>query len=243
MTIAGQKFADGPDGFTAAGSATPVPGLPSNVGELLSMLGVAIEVPAPVVTKDGATGSVDAEAVRVTLDTAVLHAKLPALPLDDLISQLPDPPGQASMLKGVLLSLDSFSPKLVLHLGSASAKATAVSNVDFGSEGAPAVPAEAPASAGTAGTPGTPATAGTTGGELPPAAAPSGSAATTPVEQVSAVPGLPALGSIPMLLTLVGLALAGGTGWYLRKAGVILFGGNAACSLGLKAGIPDLRKV
>ena len=244
MTIAGQQFSYGPNGFTAAGSTTPVPGLPSTVGELLSMLGVAIEVPAPVVTKDGASGSVDAEAVRITLDTRVLHDKLPALPLDSIISQLPDLPGQASILKGLLLSLDSFAPKLVLHLGSASAKATTVSAIDFGTdEEAPAATGtDTSGSGGTPGTPGTPATAGApVTGELPPAAAPSGT--TTPVQQVASVPGLPPLGSIPMLLMLVGLALAGGVGWYLRQAGVILFGGAAACAHGLKAGIPDLRKV
>ena len=55
--------------------------------------------------------------------------------------------------------------------------------------------------------------------------------------------GLPPLGSVPMLLILGGLALAGGVGWYLRVAGLQLFGATAACVHGLKAGIPDLRKV
>jgi hypothetical protein len=45
-----------------------------------------------------------------------------------------------------------------------------------------------------------------------------------------------------MLLMLAGLAIAGGIGWYLRQAGVLLFGAGAVCSHGLKAGIPDLRK-
>ena len=63
------------------------------------------------------------------------------------------------------------------------------------------------------------------------------------MKQVSAVPGLPALGSIPMLLTLAGPAgWRAARGWYLRRAGVLLFGAGGACSHGLKAGIPDLRK-
>jgi hypothetical protein len=45
-----------------------------------------------------------------------------------------------------------------------------------------------------------------------------------------------------MLLLLGGLALASGAAWYLRSAGLLLFGGASACSFGLKAGIPDLRK-
>ena len=242
MTIAGQKFAYGPDGFTAVGSTMPVPGLPTNVTDLLKMLGVSIEVPQPVVTKDGASGKVDAEAVRITLDTKPLRSKLPSLPLDSIVNQLPDLPGQANLLKGLLLSLNTFSPKLVLHLGQASASATAVPAVDFGGD-SPSV--STPGTTGTTGTPGTAGTPGTVGGpatgEIPPAATPAET--TTPVEQVSAVHGLPPLGTIPMLLVLAGLAMAGGIGWYLRQAGVILFGGAAACAHGLKAGIPDLRKV
>jgi len=243
MTVAGQQFSYGPNGFTAAGSTTPVPGLPTTLTDLLKMFGVQIEVPTPVVTADGASGSVDAEAVRITIDTKWLRAMLPQLPLDDLVSQLPDLQ-QGNILKGMLLSLNTIAPKFVLHLGSASAKAETVPNVDGGdTSGSTGTDTSAPAGAtgGTAGTPGTPATAGAPAtGELPPAAAPTVS---TPVEQVSSVRGLPALGSIPMLLTLAGLALAGGVGWYLRQAGVVLFGAGAACAHGLKAGIPDLRKV
>jgi hypothetical protein len=244
MTVAGQKFSYGPAGFTAAGSTTPVPGLPTQLTDLLKMFGVQIEVPTPVVTADGASGSVDAEAVRITLDTKWLRDKLPQLPLDDLVSQLPDLQ-QGNILKGMILSLNTIAPKLVLHLGSASAKAETVPNIDFGSDDTSASTGAGTSGStgGTAGTPGTPATAGTpVTAEVPPAAtAPSDS--TTPVQQVASVHGLPPLGSIPMLLTLAGLALAGGVGWYLRQAGVILFGGAAACAHGLKAGIPDLRKV
>lgn len=240
MTIAGQKFAYGPEGFNVAGSKTPVPGLPTNAADLLKMLGVTIEVPTPVVTQDGLSGSVDAAAVRITMDTKPLRSKLPQLPLDELVGQLPDLQ-QGNVLKGMLLSLNTFAPKIVLHLGQSFASATTVTAFDFGSTGD--TPAVAPA--GTAGAAGTGAAgtgAGAATGELPPAADAS-AAVTTPVETLSSIPGLPPLGSIPMLLMLAGLALAGGVGWYLRRAGGILFGGAAACSLGLKAGIPDLRKV
>lgn len=236
MTIAGQKFSYGPDGFTAAGSTTPVPGLPATGTDLLKMLGISIEIPKPTVTTSGSSGQVDAEAVRITLDTKPLRSKLPSLPLDDLVSKLPDLQ-QGNILKGMLVSLNTIAPRLVLHLGYASASASAVPPIDFGSGGVSA------ATGGTTGTPGTAGTPGTVGqpsaGEVPPATSP----ATTPIQQVAAVPGLPALGTIPMLLVLAGLTLSGGIGWYLRRAGVILFGGAAACAHGLKAGIPDLRKV
>jgi hypothetical protein len=238
MTIAGQKFAYGPEGFEIAGTKAPIPGLPTTAADLLKMLGVSIEVPMPVVTKNGLSGSVEADAVRITLDTKPLRSKLPSLPLDDLVGSLPDLK-QANILKGMLLSLNTFAPKLVLHLGSSYASATTVPAIDLG--GGTDVPT---GTTGTAGTPGTPGTAGTTGtpgtGEVPPAGVTPPS--TTPVEKVSAPKGLPPLGSIPVLLTLAGLALAGGAGWYLRQAGGILFGTGGTCLHGLKAGIPDLRK-
>jgi hypothetical protein len=242
MTIAGQKFSYGPDGFTAAGSTTPVPGLPTQAADLLKMLGVAIEVPAPVVTKDGTSGRIDAEAVRITLDTKPLRSKLPSLPLDSIVDKLPDLPGQANLLKGLLLSLNTFSPKLVLHLGQATAAANTVPAIDFGG-GTPAV--STPAAGGGVGTgtgTGTGAPTADLGapGEVPPAA--TAGPTTTPIQEVSAPSRLPALGSIPGMLGLLGLLLASFVGWYLRRAGGLLFGAGGSCTHGLKAGIPDLRK-
>jgi hypothetical protein len=240
MTIAGQKFSYGPDGFTAAGSTTPVPGLPTQAADLLKMLGVAIEVPAPEVTKDGTAGRIDAEAVRITLDTKPLRSKLPSLPLDSIVNKLPDLPGQANLLKGLLLSLNTFSPKLVLHLGQATAAATTVPAIDFGDGGTPTVstPTGTGTSTGT-GTTAPPADLGAPG-EVPPAAI--ATPTTTPTQQVSSPSHLPALGSIPGMLGLLGLLLASFVGWYLRRAGGLLFGAGGSCTHGLKAGIPDLRK-
>jgi hypothetical protein len=44
------------------------------------------------------------------------------------------------------------------------------------------------------------------------------------------------------MLMMLGILLAAGAGWYLRRAGGLLFGAGATCAHGLKAGIPDLRK-
>ncbi len=240
MTIAGQKFSYGPEGFEASGKKTPIPGIPQSAADLLKMLGVSINVAAPVVKKEGLSGSVDAEAASISIDTKPLRSKLPSLPLEDLINGLPDLPGQASLLKGLLLSLNTFSPKLVLHLGSSTSSATVVPNVEFPNTSPP----------GTTTPPGTtpggvvpPATGvGTLPGENPPTTGGTPPPVTTP-GIVPVANGLPPLGSIPMLLILAGLALAAGVGWYLRRAGLLLFGGAAACPHGFKAGIPDLRKV
>ncbi len=230
MTVAGQKFSYGPEGFSATGKVTPLPGIPASAADLLKTLGVAIEVPKPEITKDGKSGAVAAEAVRITLDTKPLRAVLPNLPTDGLVNGLPPLPGQASLLKGLLLSINTIAPKLVLHVGYAEASAVTIALADLGSAGGGGGAAPLPGGDLGVGAPGF--------DEIPPAA-------TGGVDTAGVAPlgkGLPPLGSLPMILLLAGLALAGGAGWYLRYAGLMLFGGAAACSLGLKVGIPDLRK-
>lgn len=224
MTVAGQKFAYGPDGFTAVGQVTPIPGIPTSAADLLKTLGVAIEVPKPEITKSGATAKVVAEAARVTIDTAPLRKNLPKLPLDDLVNGLPDLQ-QGNILKGLLLSINTIAPKIVLHLGYSEASASTITLADLG--GAGAVPG-----------------AGTGGGlapaldDVPPTTDLGGDNTTAaPVAK-----GMPPLRSLPMILLIGGALLASGVAWYLRQAGLLLFGGANDCSFGLQAGIPDLRK-
>ncbi len=226
MTVAGQKFAYGPDGFTAVGKATPIPGIPTSAADLLKSLGVAIEVPKPEITKSGATAKVVAEAARVTIDTAPLRKNLPKLPLDDLVNGLPDLQ-QGNILKGLLLSINTIAPRIVLHLGYSEASASAITLAELG--GAGAVPA-----------------AGTGGGglapaldDVPPTTDLGGDTATTAAPVAK---GMPPLRSLPMILLIGGALLASGVAWYLRQAGLLLFGGANDCSFGLQAGIPDLRK-
>lgn len=243
MTVAGQKFAYGPEGFTAAGNNTPVPGLPVEATDLLKMLGIEFAVPKPVIKKDGKSASVAAEALMISLDLKPLRKMLPTLPLGDLVSGLPDLPGQASLLKGLLLSLvTDFAPKVALHLGYAAATATTVDAVTF-PEG-PTGPTDPTDPGDTGGGSGNlPGDSGAPPIATPPTDSAVDPALTPDFDNVSDIPGLPPLGSVPMLLFLAGLALAGGVGWYLRQAGVTLFGAGGACTHGLKAGIPDLRKV
>lgn len=224
MTVAGQKFSYGPDGFTAVGKATPIPGIPTSAADLLTSLGVAIEAPKPEITKNGSNGSITAEAVRITLDTKPLRANLPKLPLDDLVAGLPDLQ-QGNILKGLLLSLNTIAPKLVVHVGFAQATASTITLADIGSAGA--VPAAG------------------AGGDLAPALDDVPPTTGLGSDNNTAAPvakGMPPLRSLPMILLLGGLLLASGAAWYLRQAGLLLFGGANDCSFGLQAGIPDLRK-
>jgi hypothetical protein len=239
MTIAGQPYSIGPDGIERGGSTTPMPGLPSDPADALKALGISIEMPKPEVLSEGAEGGVNARGLKITIDTQPLRAKLPELPLGELVNQLPD---AAAQLKSLLLAATDAHPKLVVSLGVVTTDAMTVAG--FGADETATTPTAAGV-AGRAGTTGS-AVAGAAAappaapGEAPPTDGPP--AATTALEALSAVPGLPPLGSIPMVLGLLGLFLASGAGWYLRRAGLLLFGAAGTCVHGLKAGVPDLRK-
>ncbi|MCW2856720.1 MAG: hypothetical protein JWR52_2335 [Marmoricola sp.] len=242
MTIAGQKFAFTGTGFVAAGNNTAIPGLPDTAAGALAALGISFNLGKVTDTKTGSSGEVSAEGLRITIKTAPLLSKLPKLPLDQLISQLPDLPGQASILKGLILALGQATPRVDLVLGSVDAQAATVPPISFpggtGSTGGGVSSPTLPAASSTV-----PIATGPTSAETPPLAASGTPINSTPINKLSGIPGLPPLGSIPTLLLLAGLLLAAGAGWYLRRAGLLLFGGATTCAHGLKAGIPDLRKV
>lgn len=236
MSVAGNKFGYTGTGFEAMGKENPIPGLPDDPVKALAALGIKIDIGKVVATKDGANGAISAEGLRISLDTAPLLSLLPKLPLNDLVSNLPDLPGQAAILKGLIVALGEAHPRIDLVLGQAVTNAQTVASIPIPPVVTPPTP-ETPTSPPL--------------GELPgvtdPGAPVAGPGTTDPVPTgivpVSDLPGLPPLGSIPMALIVGGLLLAAGLGWYITNAGSLLFGGAAACTHGLKAGIPDLRKV
>lgn len=238
MSVAGNKFGYTGTGFEAMGKENPLPGLPDDPVKALAALGIKIEIGKSVSTKDGAVGTMNAEGLRVSIDTAPLLNLLPKLPLADLVSNLPDLPGQAAILKGLIVALGEAHPRLDLVLGSSISNAQTVKALDF----PPAAPGETPETPVVPELPVTPNEVGSIDPGVPPTGPPSADPIpTTPL--ANELPGLPPLGSIPMALLLGGLLLAAGLGWYITTAGNVLFGGAAACAHGLKAGIPDLRKV
>jgi hypothetical protein len=234
MSIAGNKFAFTGTGIEAQGSTTPIPGLPDAPVAALKALGISLHLGEVTTTKDGATGSVTAEGLRITIDTGPLRAKLPALPLGDLISQFPDLPGQANLLKSLLLAMTEAHPRLDLVLGQSTASAQTVPPIDELPGGETIPPSGTDTGLPVGETPIT----GPSVGELPPT---DGGVQNPPLVKYTP-PGLPKLGSIPMWLMLAGLGAALGVGWYIRNAGLVLFGAAGACGHGLKSGIPDLRK-
>ena len=130
MTIAGQTFAIGPEGFVAAGQSAPIPGLPDDPAAALATLGITITMPQPTykVTGDKAIGTV--EGLIVTIDLKTLSPVLRQLPLGTLLSQVPFPP-EASLLKSLLSAIGNLSPKVVLHLGYTTATVDTVQPLDL----------------------------------------------------------------------------------------------------------------
>jgi len=122
-------------------------------------------------------------------------------------------------------------------LGQSTASAQTVPAIDEG--GGTTLPPVTTGGVTTPATSGTPATAPLPGTTAP---LPTGTQTTSPGIVPISAPGLPGLGSIPLWLLLLGLLAALGVGWYVRSAGLLLFGAAGACGHGLKSGIPDLRK-
>ncbi|RNL65324.1 hypothetical protein EFK50_05025 [Nocardioides marmoriginsengisoli] len=244
LSIAGNKFAMTGDGIEAMGKVNPIPGLPDAPAAALKALGISIDLGKATQSKTGPAGSVTAEALRITIKTAPLLSKLPKLPLGQLMEKFPDLPGQAGILKGLIIALGDATPQLDIVLGQATSRAETVAGIDPGptvtppTTGGPTT--ETPG--GTDGGPGI--DSGPMPGELPPVQAggeqPS---VTTPVVPRNATSGLPPLDKLPTWLVLLGLAIGGGLGWYIFRSGSLLFGGAVTCAHGLRAGIPDLRKV
>ncbi|NYI46459.1 hypothetical protein BJ993_003539 [Nocardioides aromaticivorans] len=244
MAIAGQEFGFGPDGAIVSGKTMPIPGLQDLPANALEQLGITISVPKPVRTVEGDQATSESAGLRITIDTKLLSPLLKALPLSTITSLIPDMPGQAGQLKGVLSGLSTLSPKIVLTVGVARASVDTVPPID--------VPPVTPGGTVTPPTTSTPKPAAGSVG-VPPAAgapAPAGAApapaADTPVaDLVDAAPassGLPPLGSIPGMLLVAAFLAAAIAGSWFRRLGAAALGAGAPCAHGLESGLPDLRK-
>lgn len=245
INIAGQEFSIGPDGIEGGGQASPLPGLPDEPEAALAELGVTITVPEPVFEVDGKEVKSVVEALVVEIDTETLSDAIRTLPLQDILDQLPE---DMKDFKKLLQAAINLSPRIVIHLGRATAKvetADPITIPDIVADNDPEGEETGEETGGSTGDDG--AVGGTTAsGTTPTTTTPT---ASSPTASGSALPpaeltsGLPALFSIPGLL-MVG-AIAGGcvAGSYVRRMGALALGGGGACSHGLDSGLPDLRKV
>ena len=205
LTIAGQTFGFGPEGYIAAGTPGAIPGLPDNPTAALAALGITVHLPKPTYKADGDKASGTIEGLIVTIDLKTLKPVLSQLPLGQILAQIPFPP-EAALLKSLLSSIGNLSPKIVLHLGYATSTVDTVQSIPSPGHRARQRPDQDPTESegGTTGG----ATGGGTdlGGDasaLPPV---DGSATATDgapeLTNTSATSGLPPLFSIPGLLLL-----------------------------------------
>ena len=252
LTIAGQKFRYGSDGFEAAGTPQDLPGLPADPNQALEALGIQLLLPQPTEEREGDKGTVAVGGLQVVIDAGVLRTQLinGGLPIDaiaEAIAGLPLPE-EAGQLKSLLGAALNLSPKFVITLGNASAVVDTSPEIeipDFNpdeTDNNPTSPVDTGSGAG-----GTGGDLG--GGDLPasdPAPAGGGEPAIgetgtlTDAGPVGA--GLPELFSIPGALFFGGILGATVLGSYLRRLGLLALGGGVSCAHGLESGLPDLRK-
>ena len=245
MTIAGTPFKLTSDGIEATGSTTAIPGLPDAPAAALKTLGISIDLPKPTKTVSGSQVTAEADGPTITIDTQPVMSllSLNKLPLGDLLNQLPS---SADQLKGLVQAVLTAHPKIVVTLGKATSSVQTIAPIAPPSSGSSTPP---PADTGSTGGGGTTkgsgggSSVGSAPGSTTPPPATGGGTTTPPVVQAAAdLSNLPPLGSIPVLLTLGGLILAGGAAWFFRAAALSALGAGGTCSHGLVTGLPDLRK-
>ncbi|QIG44550.1 hypothetical protein G5V58_18755 [Nocardioides anomalus] len=258
LTIAGQTFGIGPEGYVAQGTPAPIPGLPDDPAAALAQLGITLDLPQPVYKADGDKASGTVEGLVVTVDLKTLEPVLSRLDLGPLLAQVPFPP-EAAPLKSLLGAVGQLSPRLVLHLGYTTAAVDTVQPLKI-----PATvpdndptdepsdePSDEPTDATTGGATGGGSDGGGAGGVgtgtvPPPAGVPTTStpeATPAPLTDAALTAGLPPLFSIPMFLLVAGLGGAVFAGSHVRRLGALVLGGAGPCAHGLESGLPDLRKV
>lgn len=241
VTIAGQKFRFGPDGFEGGGQHVDIPGLPDEPKAALAELGITFTTPKPVYELDGDSAHSSVIGLTVEIDLKTVNKVLTQIPLTDIFIQLPDDLGP---LKSALLSAANLASRVKVNLAVADGTVDTVQGIDVPTpttEPEPE-PEEEPGATG--------GTSGSTGGV---AAPPAGTSPTVPGAEsaptagelpadAELTAGLPKLFSIPGLLLMAGLAGATVVGSYMRRIGALALGGGAACPHGLDSGLPDLRK-
>ena len=150
ITIAGQTFGIGPEGYVAAGAPAPIPGLPDDPTAALAALGITVQLPKPTYKAVGDKASGTVEGMIVTIDLKTLKPVLSQIDLGPLLNQIPFPP-EAGPLKSALGAIGNLSPKIVLHLGYTTAAVDTVQPIDIPDTVPDNDPAGGPSDAATGG--------------------------------------------------------------------------------------------
>ena len=250
LTIFGQRFRYGSDGYEAAGQGGSIPGLPDDGAKALAQLGLKISMPKATFTVDGDAAGATVPGMIIDFDLTVLRTQLAPLTgaLNEILGQIP---AEAGQLKSLLQAAANLSPRMVFTLGLSTSSVDTSQAIDIPLPEVDTTDAEPtdpePAAPSSNGGGGSVSTGGDSSGPVSEApvggeSAPPTDAALAPVS-ASQQPGLPALFSIPTLLILLGVGLASLFGSYMRRLGLAALGGSNSCPHGLTSGLPDLRKM
>ncbi|MHB1486191.1 MAG: choice-of-anchor P family protein [Acidimicrobiales bacterium] len=131
VTIAGMAFSVDSNGVhlagTNSGALSSILGAATgNLNQALAALGISIQAFTPIDTNDTATASRTSTGLVVTIDTAVLKAKL-AGPFNAILAALP------TQLTSQLGTFTSLAPTIAIVIGSAYVSSAASPTFDFGS--------------------------------------------------------------------------------------------------------------
>ncbi|MEO9140599.1 MAG: choice-of-anchor P family protein [Jatrophihabitans sp.] len=252
VTIAGMDLGLDEKGVALGGSSYKTPVIPKPVTEALKTLGIEVTTLKSARTVDGASSSLKATGMVISIDTAPLKN---ALNLGGLLGPLQDVIAKIPQLGSQLAPVLGIGPKIVLTLGSVESAATAAPAYDAGPVAA-AGGQTTTVSSGNGSTGGTAPVLGAGGGATGGGNISAGDSGAAPADTgtpaaVAAQPvaapvsdagyNLPGLGAVPKFLILVGLGLAAGLGYLLRTGGVFLLGAGDDCAYGLETGVPDMR--
>jgi hypothetical protein len=233
--VASISVAGTPIAISAKGNSLSLPSLSQTVSTLLGQLGVALSVVTDTENTSGAQGTMVAQSLQISIDTAPLKQVLDNV-LNPLIARLP------ANVRQNLSPVLGLAPKIVLTIGNTNSTATAspAFNDNFGGGGFGGSTTGTGTTAGVSGgaiSAGTSLPPGTTGSVTAPNPATQGA----PMEPVSSRT-LPALGEVPRMLIFGSIVLAALLGWLITTAAGFLFAGAGTCDFGLTTGLPDLRK-
>jgi hypothetical protein len=244
LELNGTPIKVGRDGVQLADQKSKIPDLPDEPEKALAELGVSLVLPKPEQSAKGDASEAALGGLQIVIDTRPLRSNLDDIPFGDIIGLIPE---EAKELKSLIGAATQLAPKFVITAGNAASETTTVPKMDLDLD-LPTVDPGALNGAGAPPTSGTSATAdGVSGGVGAEGLAGEATAAgdAGEVGALAAQPmssGLPPLASIPGALTVGGLILAAGVGWWLQKIGGLVLGGAGACSHGLETGVPDLRR-
>lgn len=215
------------DPVSIGGKPASMPKLP----QLLQRLGITIVYLQNQKSQTGAAGTLDAQALTITVDVASLRKALGAKDLSGPLTPVLSEIDQAGPL---LLGLLKLGTKVVVTVGDVRTSATAAPAYSVPS-GPTGPPARGPSGSGASLVPGTALVPGIATGPVATVVPPVLTAAPVSVD-------LPGLGRVPLWFVLAGLALVGLVAWSVRGFGTWILGGGS-CALGNSVGVPDLRKV